>query len=291
MKHGLRDLKLAIILTLVILVLEILGGVLTNSLALLSDAAHVFMDVVALALSFGALRLAARPTNHRATFGYHRFEVFAALINGTTLIAISGLIFFNAYLRFSSPPEVRTLEMLVIAVIGTVVNVFVMLRLHGYKDLNIKGAYLHVAADTLSSLVVIVGGLWMLFTGQFIIDPILSMVIGLIILFGSCRLIRDSVCILLERTPKHIDMERLMKEVSDIDGVVDIHDVHVWSLCSNVHSLSAHVLVDRMHLKHTKPVIRRINNILKDKYNITHTTLQFECEECGEERKNHLRHR
>ncbi len=271
----------AIAITSAIAVVEIVGGFLTNSLALFSDSAHVFADVLALSLSFTAIKLSMRPPSRKNTFGLHRSEIFAALINGISLVVIAALIFYHAYERLLAPPEVKSLEMLVIALVGLVGNLYVAFRLSGHHDINVKGAYLHVLGDTLSSVAVIVGGVVMTITGNRILDPALSALIGTIILVGSFRLIRDSAAILMESTPKHIKTEELVEEVKKVEGVQGMHDIHIWSICSNLHALSAHILVDEMHLSQTPSIIEGINKFLKTKYRIAHTTLQFECVDCG----------
>ncbi len=275
-----RKLKLAIALTSIILFTEIVGGIISNSLALLTDAAHVFMDVFALSLSFVAFSLACKPSNKNATFGYHRAEIFAALINSLLLLIVVGFILREAYERIFSTPEIRTFEMMVFAFIGLVVNMFVAFNLRGHHDLNMRSAYLHVLGDTLSSLGVIAGSILIFFTNQYMIDPILSVLIACIIIYGSIRLIRESVDILMERTPKHVNMDKLKARIKSVKGVLGIHDLHVWSLCSNVHALNAHLLVDSMHLKEVEKIRSEINRCLWDEFNISHTTLQFECTDC-----------
>lgn len=276
-----RKLKIAIILTSCILIVEIIGGIISNSLALLSDAAHVFMDVFALALSLSAITLACRPANEKATFGYHRAEIFAALINGLLLIVVVVFILREAYLRLLSPPEIKTTEMLVVAAIGLGVNLFVTFSLRGHHDLNMRGAYLHVLGDTLSSFGVIVGGILIILTGNHVVDPILGFLIAGVITYGSIRLIKESVDILMERTPKHIDVDKLKGEIVKVKGVIDIHDLHVWSICSNVHALNTHILVDSISVKETENITSEINRRLLEKFGISHITLQFECTDCG----------
>lgn len=276
-----KNLKLAIILTSIIFFMELAGGILSNSLALLSDSAHVFMDVVALILSYGALKISERPSNSSMTFGYHRFEIFAALINGVTIIGIAFFIFYEAYWRILDPPEVKGAEVLVIATIGLVVNTWVALKLHGHSDLNIKSAYLHVIGDALASVAVIVGAIIIILKGNNIVDPLLSVLIGLMLFYGAFRLVIGSMRILLEFAPKHVDADTLSREIMVIDGVRGVHDIHIWSICSNIHAMSAHILVDRIHVQQTETLISEISKMVSDRYNILHTTLQFECAECA----------
>jgi len=276
-----KNLKIAIILTTFIFFLEFAGGIISNSLALLSDAAHVFMDVIALLLTYGAIRISARPSNRNVTFGYHRFEIFAALINGLTIIGISVFIFYEAYGRILNPPSVKGFEVLIIATIGLLANAWAALKLHGHHDLNIKGAYLHVIGDALASIAVIAGAIVIIFTGNNIVDPILSIVIGLMLLYGAARLVLGSVYILLEFAPEHVDADILSKVMMEIEGIKGIHDIHIWSICSNIHAMSAHVLVDRIHVQQTEILISEINRIVEERFQIVHTTLQFECAECA----------
>ena len=276
-----KNLKLAIILTSIIFFLELTGGILSNSLALLSDSAHVFMDVVALLLSYGAIKISDRPSNSSMTFGFHRFEIFAALINGITIIGIAFFIFYEAYWRILNPPEVKGAEVLVIATIGLVVNTWVAFKLQGHSDLNIKGAYLHVIGDALASVAVITGAVIILLTGENRIDPVLSILIATILLYGAFRLVTGSMRILLEFAPKHVDTDTLSREIMKIKGVRGLHDIHIWSICSNIHAMSAHVLVERIYVQQTETLISEISKMVSDRYNILHTTLQFECAECA----------
>ncbi len=280
MEHINKNLKIAILLTTFIFFLEFAGGIISNSLALLSDSAHVFMDVVALLLTYGAIRISARPSNRNVTFGYHRFEIFAALINGLTIIGISVFIFYEAYERILNPPAVKGFEVLIIATVGLLVNAWVALKLHGHHDLNIKGAYLHVIGDALASIAVIAGAVVIIFTGNNVVDPILSIIIGLMLLYGAIKLVFSSIHILLEFAPKHVDTDTLSKVMMEIEGVKGIHDIHIWSICSNIHAMSAHVLVDRIHVQQTAILISEINRRVKERFQIIHTTLQFECAEC-----------
>jgi len=276
-----RNLKLAIFLTALVFFLEFAGGLIANSLALLSDSAHVFMDVVALVLAYGAIRISARPSNRNVTFGYHRFEIFAAMINGLTIIGIALFIFYEAYGRILNPPHVKGVEVLVIATIGLLVNTWAAFKFHGHHDLNIKGAYLHVIGDALASIAVIAGALIIIFTGNNVIDPVLSILIGAMLFYGALRLLFGSARILLEFAPKHVDADTLAKAMMEIEGIKGAHDIHIWSICSNIHAMSAHILVDRIHVQQTEALITEISRMLRDRFRILHTTLQFECAECA----------
>ncbi len=275
-----KNLKLAITLTSIILFIELIGGVLSNSLALLSDAAHVFMDIVALLLSYGAIRISGRPSNSSVTFGFHRFEIFAALINGVTILLIALFIIYEAYGRILDPPEVKGAQVLIIAATGLIVNTWTALKLHGHSDLNIKSAYLHVIGDALASVAVIIGAVIILITGENRIDPVLSILIVTMLLYGALRLVIGSMRILLEFAPEHVDADTLSSEIMNIDGIKGVHDIHIWSICSNIHAMSAHVLVDRIHVQQTEVLISDISRMVRDRFNIMHMTLQFECAEC-----------
>ncbi|MCZ7356543.1 MAG: cation diffusion facilitator family transporter [Candidatus Methanoperedens sp.] len=275
-----KNLKIAVILTAIIFIIELWGGIISNSLALLSDAAHVFMDVVSLVLAYGALKISVRPSNRNVTFGYHRFEIFAALINGLTIVMIAVFIFYEAYGRIFNPPQVKGVQVLVIATIGLIVNTWAALKLHGHHDLNVRGAYLHVIGDALASVAVIGGAIVIILTGKTFIDPVLSILIGIMLFYGAFRLIFGSVRILLEFAPTHVDADTLKEIMMQLEGVKGVHDIHIWSICSNIHAMSAHVLVDRIHVQQTEALISEINKIVRDDFRILHTTLQFECAEC-----------
>jgi cobalt-zinc-cadmium efflux system protein len=275
-----KNLKIAIFLTTLVFFLEFAGGIISNSLALLSDAAHVFMDVIALFLAYGAIRLSARPSNRNVTFGYHRFEIFAAMINGLTIIGIAIFIFYEAYNRISNPPVVKGTAVFIIATVGLIVNTWAALKLRGHSDINIKGAYLHVIGDALASVAVIAGAVIIIFTGKSVVDPLLSILIGVMLFYGALKLVFGSARILLEFAPKHVDADTLAKAMMEIEGIKGAHDIHIWSICSNIHAMSAHVLVDRIRVQQTEVIINKISRMVKDRFRILHTTLQFECAEC-----------
>jgi cobalt-zinc-cadmium efflux system protein len=275
-----RKLRIAIVLTLIILIAEIIGGYISGSLALLSDAGHVFMDITALMLTLAALNIAMRPSTHDATFGHHRVEIIVALINAVALFFLSIFILFNAYLRFSSPPEIKSTEMLVVALIGFTVNLYVAYNLHGYEDLNVRSAYLHVFGDLIASLAVIVGAVIIAMTGLYVVDPIASVLIAGIIITRCVRLIKESGDILLEKIPKHIDLEKLKADLLGVEGVDDIHDLHVWSICSNVHAIASHVVTRPEMMEKSSDLIRELNKLVFEGYQIVHATFQVECEVC-----------
>ena len=273
-----KELRFALIFTLGIFVVEVVGGVVSNSLALLSDASHVFSDAFALALSYLAIKIASRPPSLSRTFGYHRAEVLAALVNGVLLLGISLAIFHEAYQRFLSPPDIRLREMLGVAVLGLGANLFVMFRLreHAHEDINIRGAFLHVVGDTLGSVGVIVGGVAIYLTGNTLADPAVSAFIAAIIAVGALRLVVESLHILLEGTPRHVDVLALKRSLESIAGVKDVHDLHVWAICSHINAASAHISVEDQMISQLEKIQREVNEKFKE-YRINHTTLQFEC--------------
>ncbi len=277
-------LKFAIALTSVILVVELAGGWWTGSLALLSDAGHVFGDVLALVLALAAFRLSLRPPTKEHTFGMHRAEVFAALINAVLLGGVSALIFLAAYDRFFSPSEVRGGWMLVIATLGLVANAVVLIRLGGHSDdINLRGAYLHVLGDLLASVGVVIAAGLIALTGQHIIDPIVSVLIGLLILFSGLRLGQESVHILLEGVPRGIDLREVADVIIRIEGVVGVHHVHAWSLCSNYTAISAHVLTTAGEWHEQRQVHLAVERVLRERFGFSETTIEMEVASAGGE--------
>jgi len=279
-----RRLLATIGLTATILLAEAIGGWLTNSLALLSDAGHMFTDLLALVLSFQALRLAERPPTANRTFGFRRAEILSALVNGVILIVVSLVIFYEAYRRLVSPPEVQGLGMLVIAAIGLMANLGGLVLLRGAgENLNIRGALLHVLGDTISSVGVIVAGLVILATGWYLVDPLISIVIGLIIIGGAVRLVNEAVNILMEAAPRNMDPEAVVAAMRRVPGVQDVHDVHIWCLTPQLCNLSSHILIDDMATSRSNEILTQVNRLLAEQFHIQHTTIQFECERCGPE--------
>lgn len=276
-----RGLLIALIVVGVMVVAEVVGGILSNSLALLGDAGHMLVDALALSLSLIALRLALRPATETRTFGLHRAEIMAALTNGVILVLVAAFIFYEAFQRFKNPPEVRTTIMLIVAVVGLVANLIAMRLLHHsrHSNLNVRAAFLHVFGDTISSVGVIIGGIIIMFTGWTIVDPIIAIIIGFIILWGAVGLVRESVDILLENVPRLIPMDKVTQAILSVEGVKELHDVHIWTITSGIIALSTHVLVEDQLMSRTGEIINSINNELQ-KFNITHTTLQLECEKC-----------
>lgn len=277
-----KRLRIAIPLTGSIFFIEFIGGIWSGSLALLSDSLHVLFDTTALVLSYVAIVLAARPATDRHSYGLHRMEILAALINGGVLFLISGWILYESLERFLHPQGVHTTGMLVVAAVGFVVNLVVttLLHQHHHHDLNVRGAYLHVLVDTLASAAVIVGGIVMHYTGWYAIDPILGFAIGILLVWGSGRLVYESLHILMEGVPHGMTVEEVVASVKSLPGVDDFHRVHIWSLCSHIRALSAHIIIASGHEKTSEKVLEEVNALLEERYHITHTTLQSECLNC-----------
>ncbi len=273
------QLTFAIALTALVFVGEVLGGIWSGSLALLSDAGHVFSDLSSLALSLVALKLACRPPTYRHTYGLHRAEVLAALVNGLALLVICVVIFREATLRLLQPTEVRSTQMLLVAVLGLVANGVVALRLghHGQHDINIRSAYLHVVGDLLASVAVVVGALIIRFTGLLVVDPILSAGIGLLILAGAARVTREALHILLEGVPAGIDLQQVAAAIAEIPKVEGVHHVHAWTICSNVLSFSAHVVACPETEQERVELRRQIQQVLSEGFGFADTTIELEC--------------
>lgn len=276
-------LKFGIMLTALILVAEVAGGLLSNSLALLSDAGHVFADIIALSLSWYGVRQAERPASSRMTFGYHRVGVIIAVVNAVSIFAIAAVIFWQAYRRLQQPPEVNSLLMLVVAIIGLSVNLFVVfwLRQEQRTSLNVRSAFWHALGDALASIGVIIGGVIMLLTGWFLVDPIISALIGFIIVLAAWRILKEGLSVLLEATPQQVDITEMVSTLNQISGVKDVHDVHVWSISPEMHAMSCHVLIDDIPISQAASIRQQIEDVLRQKFDIKHSALQMECQNCG----------
>ncbi|MFH1086984.1 MAG: cation diffusion facilitator family transporter, partial [Chloroflexota bacterium] len=279
---ALRPSRLGMALGIVLLVMvaEFIGGILSNSLALLSDAGHMLVDALALGLALFAIRVARRPATPTRTFGYYRVEILAALANGVTLLLLSAYIFYEAYQRFLAPPDVLAPLMLAVAVVGLLANLGGMLLLKGarYGSLNIRAAFWHVVGDTISSAGVIIAAIIIAVTGWRVADPLIAVVIGCIILVGAVRLVRESVDILLEAAPRHVEMDKLVEAIKGVPGVDGVHDIHLWTITSAVHALSAHLLIQDQMVSRSGEILEMVNHSLARDFNINHTTLQLECQ-------------
>ncbi|MCX7027265.1 MAG: cation diffusion facilitator family transporter [Spirochaetes bacterium] len=275
---------LSILITSLTLIAEIVGGLLTGSLALLSDAAHVFLDIFALVLSYGAVRLATRAPSPRHTFGFHRMKVLAAFVNGATLIIVAIEIFREAISRFVHPVSVIAAPMLIVAVIGLAANLIVaiILKEHDHADLNARAAFLHVLGDALSSVGVIIAGLVMLLTGWTWVDPAASILIGFVILTGAWRVLKEVVHILNEGSPESANPDEVSAALAMVPGVLTVHDLHIWSIEPGYSVMSVHALLEDQLLSDTGSILGRIKDIARQRFKIEHTTVQFECADCGQ---------
>lgn len=277
-----KRLALSLTLTAAFVIIEIIAGVLGNSLALLTDAAHNFTDVIALGLSWYALRIALKPAHAGKTFGYHRVGILVALINSTTLILIALGIFFEAYRRFMTPPEVDSALLIGVGALAFIINLVtaLMVKKGSDHDLNLRSAFLHLMGDVLSTLGAVIAGVIIAFTQWNWLDPLVSVLIGLFILYNAWGILRQTIHILLESTPENIDMDNMVNDLHKVDGVRSIHDLHVWSISENLRMLSAHVVTEDISIREGVNIQQNINNLLAHQYNIQHATLQFECECC-----------
>jgi cobalt-zinc-cadmium efflux system protein len=271
-----RRLALAFWTQLAFFVVELVGGLLTNSLALLADAGHMLSDVAALGLSLLALFWATRPPTPQKTYGYHRLEVLVALINGLALWAIAGYIFYEAYARFFEPPAISSGPLLIIATLGLLVNLLGLYILYPSREhnLNLRAAFLHLLADSLGSVAAMAAGAAILWKGWYWFDPLAGGVIGVMIILGSWQLVWEAANILLEATPKHIPLDRVEAALKAHPGVQEIHDLHVWTISTGLYALSVHVVVgdgsDRDCLTW------ELEELLKRKFGLEHTTIQTE---------------
>jgi cobalt-zinc-cadmium efflux system protein len=277
-----RRLSLALVATALVALFEFWGGSVSRSLALTGDATHVCMDVVALALALVAVIGASRPADPRRTFGYGRIEVLGALVNGTILlVATIGIVYF-AIRRFAVPVEPHAGLMTLVAAVGLVVNTAVglSLRASSKQNINVRAALFHVFGDALGAVAVIAGGIAIGLTHLAWIDPLLSLFVAAIIVVGVVRLLRDATNVLLESVPEDINSTDLVKHLKEIPGVTGVHDLHVWSIGSGSHALSAHVALDDRRLSEATNVLREIDDCARTHFGITHVTVQFECESC-----------
>ena len=277
-----RRLQLAILLTAVILVAEVVTGFLANSLALLSDAGHVLTDLFALALSWIAVRQSARASTGRMTYGFHRVGILVAVVNAATVAVVAVLIFIDAGRRLQETPEIKGNLLLAMAVAGGLVNLVVAGVLHSEisRSLNVRSAFLHVVGDLLGSIGVLVAAIAVLAGNLVWVDAAVSIFIGLIILVGAARILREAIRIFLEATPAHIDVDELVSEMAAIPGVLGVHDLHVWSITPSIHALSCHLLVEDRSISQGCALLEGINELLSDRFSIGHSTIQMESEEC-----------
>jgi cobalt-zinc-cadmium efflux system protein len=274
--NRIRILWSILLLTTVYLVAEVIGGLITGSLALLADAGHMFADVAAIALALFATWFAQYPASPQKTYGYHRIEILAALLNGLALTGLSVWIIWEALERWASPPEVKGDWMLAVAFGGLLINMIAIRLLHGDHngDLNMRGAYLHILGDLLGSIGTILAAVVILSTGFYLADPLISIVIALLIMASASKLVWETIHILLEGSPAHINVARVKEEMLNLCGVVAVHDLHVWTITSGKDALSAHVVVEPS--AYAPETLKCIQSCLKEKFGVSHATVQLE---------------
>ncbi|MFM9281872.1 cation diffusion facilitator family transporter [Paenibacillus jiagnxiensis] len=278
MPNNKKGLAIALIITTGIMFLEFFGGLVTNSLALLSDSGHMLSDAGALALSLVAMFLSAKAPSAKKSYGFYRFEILAALLNGVALFVIAGFIIWEAYQRFFEPPTVASGSMMVIAFIGLFANLlsawFLMRKSDVKENINVRSAYLHVLGDALGSVGAIVAGLIMGLTSWYVADPIISVLVALLILKSAWGVIQNAVHILMEGTPAGVDSEQVRETLMQVDGVVDVHDLHIWTITSGMNSLSCHLVIADQ--KDHQAVLQEAVRLVEEKFNISHATIQVE---------------
>ena len=278
--EKLNKLKLALILTALGTGFEFVGGFLSNSLALLSDAGHMLTHLFALGMSYFAILLAQRPSTKKRTYGFYRAEILAAFVNGIVLILISLYIVYEAVLRFMSPEKIKVGEMLLVAGFGLVINGIstVLLAKASHHDLNVRSAFLHEIGDMISSIAVVGVGIIIFYTQNYILDPLISLFICVLIVIWAVKLIIESGNILLEATPAHLDIEEVIAVLkNEVSGIHEVNHVHAWTIASSMYSLTAHVVIEDCKLSSANELLEKINILLEERFNIEHTNIQFDC--------------
>lgn len=275
-------LVLAIGITVTVLVAEVAGGLAANSLALLSDAGHVFTDLIALALAWIGVRQTRRRPTQRMTFGYHRAGIVLAVVNALMLLGMTAVIYYEAVQRLTSPSDVEGGLVLAVAGVGLVANgaVLFLLQPGGHAHLGVRSAALHVLGDLLGSVGVIVAAGIIVLTGWTLADPIASMIVGAIIAVGAWRIIREALDILLERAPESLDVAEVVRSISRVEGVRDVHDLHIWTIAPDLHALSCHLEVNDQSISDAAGVLACVNEVLATRFNIGHSTIQLEAPGC-----------
>jgi cobalt-zinc-cadmium efflux system protein len=276
-------LALSLGITLIFVALEILAGLYANSLALLTDAAHNFTDVLALGLTWWALWVTTKPADSGKTYGYHRAGILVALANSTTLAVIAVGIFYEAWKRFIAPPDVEANILIVVGVVAAVVNLATALLVrHGSEhDLNLRSTYLHLMGDVMSTLGAVLAGVIIHFTGWYWADTLVSVLIGILILWNAWGILRESLDILMESVPADIDMDALQRDILAVEGVCGVHDLHVWSISLSLRTLSAHLITADVPVSDGAKIQKTVGEMLAHQYAISHTTLQLECVDCA----------
>jgi cobalt-zinc-cadmium efflux system protein len=274
-----KRLALSLGLTAAFVVIEMIAGIIGNSLALLTDAAHNFTDVIALGLSWYALRLATQPANAGKTFGYHRAGILVALVNSTTLVLIALGIFYESYHRLITPPEVDAAILIGVGTVAFFINLgtALLVKKGSEHDLNLRSTFLHLMGDVLSTLGAVAAGVIIAFTNWNWLDPLVSILIGILILWNAWGILRQTIHILLESTPESINIDSMVEDLNKVNGVQGVHDLHVWSINESLRMLSAHIVTDDLQISEGAYIQKNINEVLAHKYNIQHATLQLEC--------------
>lgn len=282
-RQTISRLALSLGLTLLFVFVEIAAGLVGNSLALLTDAAHNFTDVIALGLSWYALRLATQPSNAHKTYGYHRAGILVALVNATTLVVISCGIFYEAWQRFLNPPEVQSAILVGVGLVAFVVNLVtaLLVKQGSEHDLNLRSTFLHLIGDVLSTLGAVTAGVIIYFTGANWLDAFVSALIGVLILWNAWGILRETVDILLEATPRDVDMSAMVRDIMQVRGVLGVHDLHVWSISGSLRTMSAHILTADISISLGAAIQAQVNELLAQRYKIAHATLQLECSGCA----------
>ena len=277
-----KRLALSLVLTLGFVIIEAIAGFISNSLALLTDAAHNFTDVIALGLSWYALRISSQPAHAGKTYGYHRVGILVALVNSTTLILIALGIFYEAWHRFLAPPVVDAPILIGVGIVAFIINAVTAWLVHkgSDRDLNLRSTFIHLMGDVLSTIGAVIAGVVIFFTQWNWLDPLVSVLIGALILWNAWGILRQTIHILLESTPENIDMQNMLDDLLTVEGVRGVHDLHVWSINENLRVLSAHVMTEDIPVSIGANIQRGVNEILFHKYNIQHATLQLECAGC-----------
>jgi cobalt-zinc-cadmium efflux system protein len=287
-----RSLSIALVLIMGYMVAEVIGGLMSGSLALLADAGHMLADGAAIGLALLAIWIASRPASIEQTFGFHRTEVLAAMLNALSLWLIAAWIFFEAARRFGDSPEIDGGLMLGVGAVGFLVNLAAawVLRRSAGESLNVEGAFLHVMADLLGSLAVVTAGVLVLSFGWNIVDPIFGIVIGVLILASSFRLLWKVVHVLMEGTPAHLDLHQLCQRLEELDGVTGVHDIHAWSITTGYDALSAHVTANVAVMEDPNPLLQQLRDIASSEFGIGHVTIQLEDSMDGCEENHHIEH-
>jgi len=278
-----RVLRWSLCVTVGFVAVELVSGIKAHSLALLSDAGHNFTDALSLLLAWFGFYLQGKPADEVKTYGYHRAGVLSAFLNALTLVALSAWIFYESVGRLRQPEAVHEVIMLAVASLGLVVNGGIMLSLHSASrhDINVRSAFVHMLGDALGSIAIIAGAWIIRYTGWQQVDPVLSILIGILIVWSAWDIIRESLNILLEGLPRGIRLQDVASGMRAIDGVLDVHDLHIWSLGSSTHALSCHVLIEDVPPSASDAVLQRLNSMLADRFHISHTTVQFEHVSCA----------